>query len=560
MERRPAQGMTRSMLSRFRKAAAIACGLLALSAARHSFAADPPVTPLPSFAELEATGARIGEIRVVAGNIFDTADPKENNALFRTANLLHISTHPGVIRRALLFKTGDRVSVQQIEETERLLRTNRFLYDVQFRVLAVHDGVADIEVFTRDTWSLDPGISAGRTGGANSSGIHLNEYNLLGSGMSFSFGHSKNVDRSSNEFRFANDRAFGTSLSLALAHAVNSDGRSDSVSVAQPFYALDTRRAFGFAWSRFDRIDSLYNAGDVASQYRHRQTSGEVFGGWSGGLVDHWVQRYSAGVDYEHDTYRDDPVLVAPPSLPADQTLVTPFLRYQLIEDRFERELNRNLIGRPEFFALGLAATAQVGWASTGLGSSRNALLYSGSISRGFEPRDGQTLVANVHVAGQYGNAQVQHQQFGAQAQYYVPQGPRSLFFASAAGDTLTHADDSEALLLGGDNGLRGYPLRYQSGTRRAQFTVEERGYTDLYVWRLFRVGGAAFYDLGRAWGGNNTNAGNPGWLSNAGFGLRIVSARAAFSNVLHVDLAFPLNATPDIRKLQFLVKTKASF
>ena len=50
------------------------------------------------------------------------------------------------------------------------------------------------------------------------------------------------------------------------------------------------------------------------------------------------------------------------------------------------------------------------------------------------------------------------------------------------------------------------------------------------------------------------------GWLRKAGFGLRIVSARAAFSNVLHIDLAFPLGAPADIKKVQFLVKTNTSF
>ena len=94
----------------------------------------------------------------------------------------------------------------------------------------------------------------------------------------------------------------------------------------------------------------------------------------------------------------------------------------------------------------------------------------------------------------------------------------------------LTNLAVADTLLLGGDNGLRGYPLRYQSGERRALFTVEERAFTDRYVWRLFRICGAAFFDAGRAWGGNNINTLNPGWLSNAGFGLRILSARAAFA------------------------------
>jgi hemolysin activation/secretion protein len=154
----------------------------------------------------------------------------------------------------------------------------------------------------------------------------------------------------------------------------------------------------------------------------------------------------------------------------------------------------------------------------------------------------------------------VHRQQFGAQARWYVPQGKRWLFYAAASADVLTNPGPADFLLLGGDNGLRGYPLRYQSGNRRALFTVEERAYTDLYLYQLFRVGGAVFFDRGRAWGGDNINVGNPGWLSNAGFGLRIVSARSAFSNVLHLDVAFPLNATADIKKVQWIVKTKTSF
>ena len=48
---------------------------------------------------------------------------------------------------------------------------------------------------------------------------------------------------------------------------------------------------------------------------------------------------------------------------------------------------------------------------------------------------------------------------------------------------------------IGGDNGLRGYPLRYQSGTARALFTVEERFYSNWQPLKLFDVGAAAFVD-----------------------------------------------------------------
>jgi hypothetical protein len=66
--------------------------------------------------------------------------------------------------------------------------------------------------------------------------------------------------------------------------------------------------------------------------------------------------------------------------------------------------------------------------------------------------------------------------------------------------------------------------------------------------------------DVGRAWGGDNVDTANPGWLADVGFGLRIISSRSAFGSVLHLDLAFPLKTTPDIQRVQFLVTSKTSF
>src|SRR5882672_6352383 len=71
----------------------------------------------PSFAELEAAGAVIGRVLVNPHDIFDLDNPKENNALFRLANRLHITTKPSVIERDVLFKPGERVSVRVIDET-----------------------------------------------------------------------------------------------------------------------------------------------------------------------------------------------------------------------------------------------------------------------------------------------------------------------------------------------------------------------------------------------------------------------------------------------------------
>ena len=366
-----------------------------------------------------------------------------------------------------------------IDETERLLRDARYLYDVQIRPVAYQDGVVDIEVLTRDSWSLIPGVSAARAGGENSTGIRLREYNLLGTGTTLGIGHSSDVDRSSNELLLSNDRVFGTWTAVSLSLARNSDGERYAASVVRPFYSLDARWAAGATAVKDNRIDAVYNAGNVVSEYRHRQEQAEVFAGWSRGRVDGWVQRYSIGVSLLDDAFAPEPGRTAPAALNADERLVGPFVRYELIEDRYAKVINRDMIGIPEFFALGLASTLQLGWASTGLGSSHDALLYQASVSRGFEPSPEHTLLASASISGQYTDGRVRKQLFGVEGKYYLPQGGRWLFYAAASGDMLTNPDVLDMLLLGGDNGLRGYPLRYQAGDKRVLLTLEERVYSD---------------------------------------------------------------------------------
>jgi outer membrane protein assembly factor BamA len=546
-----------ALRSRLLRAASIAL-LVLVALAAHAQAPAP--AGLPSFAELEAAGATIGEIRVVPLEIFDTNDPAENHALFRLANRLHIPTRESVIRRAILFQTGEPVSVRLIEETERLLRSNRYLYDVVLRPVALQGGVVDIEVTTRDTWSLSVGAGVGTSGGESSSNIELSENNLFGTGTTLGFKRSNDVDRSSTELEYANNRAFGTWASVAASHASNSDGSRSAVSVVRPFYALDVRWTAGFRASSDDRIDPLYQAGEIVSEYRATQSKAEVFGGWSDGLVDGWVQRHTVGWSASRARYATEPGRVAPTLLPEDRRRVGPYWRYDLIQDRIERELNRNLVGRPEFFQLGLLASLQVNWDGEALGSDRDALRLNAAISRGFVPRPGDTLIARASWSGELLRNGAGSQFLSAGAQYYRPQTKHRLFYASAEAGWIGRPGPTDQLVLGGDNGLRGYPLRYQSGTRRVLFTAEQRYYTDVYLWRLLRLGGAAFVDVGRAWGGPLPTSANPGWLSNVGFGLRVVSERSSFGTVVHVDVAFPLNRAGDISKAQFQVKAKRSF
>src|SRR5207245_10448568 len=158
----------------------------------------------------------------------------------------------------------------------------------------------------------------------------------------------------------------------------------------------------------------------------------------------------------------------------------------------------------------------------------------------GFRFPSDRTVLTSVSISGQSGYSPLDSQLLSGSIRYYGHPDKRTLLFASVAGDALKDPNLSSQLLLGGDTGLRGYPRNYQSGDRRALLNVEERVYTDWYPFRLFRVGGAVFYDRGRAWGGPGESPSSARWLSDGGLGLRLLSARSYFGHVLHVDLAFP--------------------
>jgi hemolysin activation/secretion protein len=129
---------------------------------------------------------------------------------------------------------------------------------------------------------------------------------------------------------------------------------------------------------------------------------------------------------------------------------------------------------------------------------------------------------------------------------------------SAAAGHEL---DADHELTIGGDTGLRGYPLRYQAGSGTAILTIEQRYFTDISLWQLADVGAAVFFDMGRAWGDPLLGPSeNHGLLKDVGIGLRLGSSRSALGNVLHIDVAFPLDSSRDIDDVQFLVQTKRSF
>ncbi|HEU4604390.1 MAG TPA: BamA/TamA family outer membrane protein, partial [Steroidobacteraceae bacterium] len=485
---------------------------------------------------------------------------KEDKKLFRLANKLHYKTRSDVIRRQLLFHPGDTFSQRALDESERILRSQRYLYDAVVRPVDYHDGVVDIAVTTRDVWTLNPGVSFGRKGGKNSGGFELEELNILGTGTSVSLSHKSEVDRNSNLFEYKNKHVGGSWTSLALSYADNSDGSTRALDVERPFYSLTTPWAFGVAGFDDDRVDSLYDLGEAVDKFRHKERNATVYGGWSNGLVNGWTRRWLVGATYDENVFDAAADWNSAAVIPNDRKFVYPWIGLEIIQDDYIKERNRDQIGRTEDFHLGTQIRARLGWAGSAFGSSDNAWILKLDASQGYPLSNASTLLLSAGSAARVEGSQLQNALIEGAVRYYMQQSKKALFFATISGAAGKRLDIDNQILLGGDNGLRGYPLRYQTGSSRALLTVEQRYFTNWYPWRLFRVGAAAFFDVGRTWGSTAIGNDNQGLLKDVGVGLRFGATRSGLGNVIHVDVAFPLDGDSSIKNVQFLVETKTSF
>jgi hemolysin activation/secretion protein len=522
---------------------------------------EPRPADVPSDEVLEAQGAIIGKIELEIRQIFDEQDARENRGLYHFADQLHVRTKPSTIRAQLLFHSGDPYQGRLLEETERNLRALGYLYDAYVVPVKYADGKVTIRVITKDVWTLSPGVSFSRSGGANSSGVDFADSNVLGLGKSLSIFHSRNVDRTSNGITYGDPNLLGSRWTLAAAYVDASDGAQRTFALAQPFYSLDTPWTSTVKAIQYDRTVSRYNLGVIVDQFKRDETYYEVSGGLSSGLIDGWTRRIYGGIRYDQNMFSQAPGSSTPAAiLPPNRTLSYPFIAAELVQDDFRKVGDQNQIGRTEDLYFGTRLYAEIGYSGMTFGASQNAMLFTANAAKGYQLTELTQLFLAATINSRLESGSFRNVFIDSTATYYWRWRPDDVLFVFLNGTT-THALDPESqLLIGGDSGLRGYPLRYESGTSRGLLTVEQRFYTDWYPFRLARFGAAIFSDVGRTWGSGVIGNSDPGTLSDVGCGMRFGNTRSGLGNVLHVDLAFPLNGDRSVSKVQFLVQTRASY
>ena len=517
---------------------------------RHDVAAlrDTDIEQLSGHAIDRHRDYRVRDLAIVRQPIFHTDREDENNRLFRAANRYHVNTREGVIADVILFRAGDRATAQVLEESERALRAKSYLYDARVLVNGVCGDDIEVAVVTRDVWTLAPQVGFTRTGGEERLEFGLSDGNVAGTGSELSASWFDDLDRSGIAFNYLDPNLGHSRTQLGLTVLDNDDGGRWAVELARPFFSLDTRRAWAVRLDQRESEQGLYLLDRKYAVLEAKTRSFEVSRGFSEGLADGFATRWSYGYRYED---RDLAQLRGAPVDFRYRTLGYPWVSYERVEDDFAKSRNVDRLQSTEDIYLGRRYSLLLGYSDAAFGGDGDSrLVLNGWFQDGHRTEGGRHLTLfGAQFEGLLDTDRGALEDFlgSVWLRYRYRQTPRLAFHASA---TASYARDLRAdrqLLLGGDSGLRGFPNRYQAGDRSFVFTFEERYFSDLYLFRVLRVGAALFADVGRAWFSGGPDEEPFGIIADVGVGLRFESTRTQRGRVLHLDFAWPLADGPGI-------------
>ncbi len=508
--------------------------------------------------------ATIDTIRYTRLPVFNEQDPAEDNLVYRLANRLHVLTREDVVARQLLVEPGQSYQAGTVAESGRLLRRQGYFYDAAIRPVSLCGGSLDLEVITKDTWSLTPALSFERMGSENTHEFGLRDSNLLGLGKTLSLSTSRETDRRTTELLYQDNNVLGSRVASEIEYSDNDDGSTEAFQLGLPFYSLDSRVAWNLNLEREQRIDEQFLLGEAVTEVDHRIEDYSIDYGFSRGLRDDTARRWRLGFRYRRDGFATSGEGPPPSPMPADREQAYPFVVFESVEDDFEKAVNFNDIQRTEDLHLGHDLRARMGFAGTAFGSDHDRLAFDGHFSDTLAYTDDQLWRHNVEWSGWWNldSGASEDVLVEYEMRYFRRHSPRRSFFARLEGVYSQNLNEHRQVTLGGLAGARAFDNRYQVGDRRILLNLEERIYSDIHLLNLLHVGGALFVDAGRAWEPGSPSATPDRWLADMGLGLRVTSSKAASSSMLHIDLGFPLTnrGAPGVDSFNVAVEVKNSF
>jgi len=197
----------------------------------------------------------ISSVEFLGGNIIDTAEVVRTSVA-KALDAIHSDTRKTIVRRSLLFKSGDPVAPFRLADNERILRDLPFIRDARILVLPHLDdkSIVDVYVLTQDRLSL---FIDGDFGGFDDFSLEVGSRSILGTGNKFSVAYQyleEESPKSGYELKFEDFNLRGTFISSEITYSDLWDKKGYQVILNRDFIIPETRWAGGVEFGDLEQI------------------------------------------------------------------------------------------------------------------------------------------------------------------------------------------------------------------------------------------------------------------------------------------------------------------
>lgn len=502
----------------------------------------------------------IRSVSIDAVDVFDPKVPGEDWWPFRLANKIHIQTKDKIVKRELLLLEGDSWDKLKALESERNLRAYGSFRSVEISSSPRADGGAGLLVRTQDSWTLNARLSAGTEGGDNFFIYGLEEGNLLGWGKQVGYFHSQIGPKIRNDLRYTDPRLFGSRFQLASLLATTPKGDSVGADVTRPFYSLSTPYAMGAGWTRIIDEDILYRGAEEYSKFVERSQTAQLAYGLKLEPERLFVQRLEGGW-YSSKNQFSRTEDTRPGTLPVYRELSGPTVGYSWVRPAYVEETYINAMERVEDFNMGNELRALAGFMSVKTGSDRDRWIYNVSNQDGARLAPGRFILGQVGMTGRTADGQWDNALLYANLNlFWRTDWPfLSTWVSHLEANRGRCLDGENQVVLGGDNGLRGYRNNSFTGSQAMLWNLENRFFFPGEYFHLLRLGAAVFFDTG-AVAPEGVGISSKRFKSDVGAGLRISSTRSRSGGVFRMDFAYALNDGPGSKRFVVAIRGGQAF
>lgn len=496
-------------------------------------------------------GRIVRSVEIDAREIFDPVPPGPLSGFYALANRLHVRTRESTIRSALVLRPGDLWTRERRAESERLLRGFVFLQpdSVWARAAPGSPDSVDVRVATHDHWTTSPEVNMESGGGERFGSFALTERNLLGLGISVTAVYREEPIGISR-FVAVDDAAIAGSHWRGRFVAGNGDaGKTNSARIGLPFWADAAPLTLGAAWRRDVSRAYLFESDREAARVPLREENSEVWWGIGRRAADGTVQRFVAtfrALDHRLGASELEP------GSPAEFGGGPEELRLRRLEGemtlwrpRFIVRRGVDFMDRDEDFDLGRFLRVGVGVAPRAFGSDADEGWLGGRVGAGADAGAAGFGFASAELSTRVRSG-LRESLAGVRARWVQQPRPSLALVAAVSGAAGRRMPREFQLRAGALSGLRGFPVNELAGTQLWRGNAEVRWTAKRNVLQLVTLGGALFWDSGRAYGPGSAGE---SWHHDAGLGLRISLPHSALNAVARFDLAWAIAPRVDGRR-----------